>query len=171
MRLSILAILIAFTATARADVTFQTHEEFGVDFAMIHAPRTDEGETAAGSVIHYASTSSRSPSWLMFGIQAGLFTASSDRILAPLLFNLRIGDRHGPFARLDLGWIVTTPIGEEDDDNTWSHALGATVGWKLGAWQLSAGAMKSGAFTGPAYMFTLGRDLVYLDSVVTRSAP
>ncbi len=69
MRLSILAILIAFNATARADVTFQTHEEFGVDFAMLHAPRTADGETDADAVLHYASTTSRSPSWLMFGIQ------------------------------------------------------------------------------------------------------
>jgi hypothetical protein len=171
MRIPILAALVAFTGAARADVTFQTHEEFGVDFAMLHAPRTAGGETDAGAVLHYASTTSRSPSWLMFGIQAGLFAGSADRILAPLLFNLRIGEREGPFARLDAGWIVTTPVGEEDDDNTWSHAFGATVGWKLGPWQLAAGAMKSGAFTGPVYMFTLGRDVVYLDSVVTRSTP
>ena len=171
MRLSILAVLIAFTATSHADATFQTHEEVGVDFAVIHAPRTDDGETDAGAVLHYASTTSRSPSWLMLGIQAGLFAGSADRILAPLLLNLRIGEREGPFARLDAGWLVTTPVGAADGTTTWSYALGATVGWKLGPWQLSAGALKSGGFTGPVYMFTLGRDFVYLDSVVTRSTP
>lgn len=171
MRLSIFAVLAFTVATARADVTFQSHEEFGVDFSMMHAPRTDDGETDAGSIIHYESTTSRSPSWLMVGTQVGLFAGSADRIIAPLLFDVRFGDRHGLFARLELGWLVHTPVGGESDDTTWSRTYGAAIGYKLGPWQLSLGALRSGAFVGPAYMFTLGRDFVYLDSVVTRSSP
>jgi hypothetical protein len=172
MRLSILAILIACTATARADLTFQTHEEFGVDFAMMYGPRTND-EVDAGAMFHFVSGSSRMPSWVTLGSEIGMLTGSEDRIVAPLFFNLRFGDREGPFAQLDLGWLVTSPISSDEGDFTWSLSGGAGVGWKLGPWRLSASALKSesGVFTGPMYMFALGRDLVYFDSVVTRSSP
>jgi hypothetical protein len=170
MRISILAILIAVTSTAQAGVTWQSHDEFGVDLAVLHTPGSDE--TAAGPVFHLNTATSRAPSWLMFGFQIGMFTGNADRILAPLFGNVRIGDREGPFARLDGGWILASQIGDDDEDqDTWSVAYGATVGWKVGAWQLSASALKGDAFIGPAWMFTLGRDVAHLDAVVTRTAP
>jgi hypothetical protein len=170
MRAAIIALCVGSTSVAHAD-TFSTVDTFGLDVSTVWEPSNGDA-FGAGPLFRYETFSSKLPSWLGIAARWGMLLDSADRVFAP--FGV------GMMARPGLGGLYTTleiggTIGLVDDPLAMDdHAridwtASATLGYRLGAWDLHATALAGGLFENAVWMFSVGRDFVQIDSTVTRS--
>ncbi len=166
----VIGLLAAVSASARAD-TFQDRDTFGIDVSTVWEPSHGDA-FGAGPLLRFESFTSRLPDWLGVVTRFGMVVDSADRVYAPLTAGVlvRRGDT-GAYVSLEGGGTIAnvTTADPMTDALRIDWTASAAVGYRYRHWDLRASAMIGGMYEGAAWMFSIGRDFVRLESTTTRT--
>jgi hypothetical protein len=169
MRVALFLVCFAAAPIAHADTTFQDHDTFGLDVSTVWEPANRDA-FGAGPVFRFEGFSSRFPDWLGVVTRGGLVIDNADRIFSTLSLGLMLRPSDaGIYATLEGGATINNETVMDTDVFRLDWTGAAAVGYRLGAWDVRAAALVGGLFERNAWMFSIGRDFVRVDSTITRT--
>ena len=160
---------LASASLAEAD-TFQSVDTFGLDVATVWEPANGDA-FGAGPLFRVESFTTKMPSWLGLVARWGMLIDSSDRVFSPIVVGAMVRPGLGGlYGTLEGGGtIAAVDTVDEMDERRVDWTASATLGYRLGGWDLHATALVGGLFERTTWMFSLGRDFVRLDATITRT--